>query len=80
MIDEYKIIIASDFEHEKVFAEIYKNGKFIALVSQENGIDNLEIEFPDNSVDQSLILRKINYDSFFNALIHSKLILKGKDK
>lgn len=34
MTDRHKILIASDDAHEKVFAEIQINGRFLALVSQ----------------------------------------------
>ena len=35
MNDEIEVVIASDDEHERVFAEIYFNGRFVALVSQD---------------------------------------------
>ena len=74
MNDKFKITIASDGEHERVFAELYYGEKFVALVSQEkDGV--LEIEFPSAEMDPSMILRKIDLSSFQAALISAALKL-----
>lgn len=74
----FEILIASDSNYEKVFAEIYYDKKFVALVSQENGIKNLNIEFPDNTVDQNQVAKKIDYDQFIAALGVAKSKLTGE--
>lgn len=40
----FHIIISSDIEYEDLCAEIYFQDEFFAIISQENGFDNLEIE------------------------------------
>jgi hypothetical protein len=38
MIEQYEIIIASDLEHDKVFAEIYYQTNSWRQLSQEEGL------------------------------------------
>ncbi len=63
-----EIIICSDSEHDKVYAEIYYSKKFVAIVSQEKGVHNLEIEFPNTDVDQEMVTRSIPFDKFMELL------------
>lgn len=46
--DQLKIVIASDVDYEELIAEIYCNDEFIALLQQEDGIDDIKIEFSPN--------------------------------
>jgi len=68
MTNEFEIVIASDDEHEKVFAEIVIDDKFVALVSYDHGIDKAVIEFPGLGFDESAIIRKTKLDVFRSAL------------
>ena len=68
MNEEYKIMIASGPDHEEVFAEIYFGEQFVALVSQEDGIGSMRIEFPDTNVREDMIVRKVNLKDFQEAL------------
>ena len=61
-------MIASDPSYEKVFAEIYFDERFVALVSQEEGTENMKVEFPGNDVKEDMILRKVQLRDFQNAL------------
>ena len=63
--DQPKIIIASDVDHEKLIAEIYRNDEFIALLQQEDGVEDIKIEFSPN-------LTSLNLDWFQNALNEAK--------
>ena len=63
-----EIIISSDSNHDKVYAEIYYKDKFVALVSQENKARGLEIEFPGTDVDQNLVSRNIPLNKFKELL------------
>jgi len=65
----FTVVIASDSEHEKVFAEVYFQGKFVALISQEKGLDQLRVEFPSSDVDETMIVREVDMDGFKQALI-----------
>lgn len=45
-MNNLKMQICSDVDYENLIAEIYLEDKFIALISQENGIGNFMVEFP----------------------------------
>ncbi|MFP1928794.1 hypothetical protein ACLEE4_08660 [Lonsdalea quercina] len=59
--DQLKIIIASDIDYEKLIAEIYCNDEFIALLQQENGINDIKVEFSSN-------INALDFDWLQNAL------------
>lgn len=44
MNNEFKILISSDLEYEELCAEIYFQDEFVAMLTQENGIENFEIQ------------------------------------
>ena len=79
-MSEYNIIIASDDEHEKAFAEIYYREKFVALASQEGGLNRLEIEFPLFDVDEAMIIRTLELTGFQQALNSAAIRLAGEAK
>lgn len=60
----FDFLIASDSDHEKVFVEIYYQQKYIALISQENGVDNLIIEFPGLNLNEAVISRSLPLNDF----------------
>lgn len=70
--NQLKILVASDVDYEELIAEIYCDDKFIALLQQEDGKENLKIEFQPN-------LKPINFEWFQNALIEAKSTLLGKN-
>ena len=41
--EAFRVIIASDQEHEKVVAEIYRGDSFVALVSHDHGTPMVEM-------------------------------------
>ncbi|WJY13385.1 hypothetical protein PCO82_12385 [Pectobacteriaceae bacterium CE90] len=59
--DQLKIIIASDIDYEKLIAEIYCNDEFIALLQQEDGINDIKVEFSSN-------INALDFDWLQNAL------------
>ena len=63
--DRLKIVIASDVDYENLIAEIYLNDEFIALLQQENGVDDLKVEFASNIIS-------VNFDWLQNALNEAK--------
>lgn len=77
MKDGFKILIASDTDYEKVFAEIYYNEKFVALISQEQGVDRMKVEFPRSDMNESMVLREIDLEGFQEALYKAAKKLKG---
>lgn len=56
---DFSIIIASDQEHEKIFAETQFDNKFVAVVSQERGTENLEVELPGLNLSEACVLRTV---------------------
>lgn len=64
--DDVRIDLASDQDHERVVAEIYFHNQFVALVSNDNGVE--VIEFPGPGLDESCIARSIPRDAFLHAL------------
>jgi len=63
--DSLKIIISSDVDYEYLIAEIYFDDILIALLQQENGINDIRIEFSSD-------INTINFDWFQNALNEAK--------
>jgi hypothetical protein len=43
MSEKFSILMADDSDHEDLFAEIYYDDEFVAMVSQEEGFENLRI-------------------------------------
>ena len=68
MAQGFDFLIADDSEHEKVFIEIYYKDKFVASISQEQGLDKLEIEFPGPNLVESLIIRKVPLKEFLDLV------------
>ncbi|MFI3156661.1 MAG: hypothetical protein QX199_10940 [Methylococcaceae bacterium] len=77
---DIKIILSSDSDYEKLTAEIFCGEKFIALLNQDEGLDNLKIEFPGPDVQEDAILRKIDLATFEKALAEAKRKIKVKDQ
>ena len=64
----FTVMIASDEDHEKTYAEIYCNGKFVALVSQEHGLEHKKLELPGAGLVKELISRRVDLEGFRQAL------------
>lgn len=63
--DHLKIVIASDVDYENLIAEIYRNDEFIALLQQEDGINDIKVEFSSN-------ISAMNFAWLQNALNEAK--------
>ena len=74
----FRTMIASDEDHEKVFAEIFCDDKFVAIVNQEGGLRNLTIEFPNSNLDENAICRNVSMIGFMQALTEAKSRLCGE--
>ena len=71
-----EILITSDSDYEKLTAEIYYGGKFVALLNQDDGLDKIIIEFPEDNIIEDSVLRKLDLSIFEEAIIEAKLKLK----
>ncbi|KEA51445.1 hypothetical protein DT73_17165 [Mangrovibacter sp. MFB070] len=49
-----KVVIVSDIGYEKLIAEIYYDDAFIGLIQQEEGKNNLKVEFSNSNTPISL--------------------------
>ncbi len=63
-----EILLTSDCDYAELTVEIFYNGKFIALLNQDEGIENLKIEFPESGIDETKILRKLYLSILEKAL------------
>ena len=68
MSDNVKVVLSSDMGYEKLTAEIFIDEKFVALINQDKGFDNLRLEFPDSYADESSVLRTVSLDLFNTAI------------
>ena len=52
MQERLKILICSDLDYEKLVADVAYDNQTVATISQENGIDKMEIViFPPDTID-----------------------------
>lgn len=72
----FTVVIASDPDHEKVYAEIYCNDRFVALVSQEHGPHVKVLELPGPGLDEQLVSRKVDLVGFQQALEQAARMLR----
>lgn len=65
------ITIFSDPQYDQVVAEIYYDEKFVCLISQDEGPENLRITFPAD-LDTSVVARSVELDWFLDAVQKAK--------
>ena len=78
MDGKYEVIIADDQDHEEVFAEIYRDNKFLASISKEDGPDRLKVELPGPGLDESQVVRQVPLADFITVLGQAAKKLVGK--
>jgi hypothetical protein len=69
MEKKFKIRICSDLDYEEIVADICYEDYWVATISQEKGINNLEIEISSLSGEKQW---SFYLDEFINALIEAK--------
>ncbi|VHO05346.1 hypothetical protein [Candidatus Rhabdochlamydia sp. T3358] len=73
----FDIIISSDTQYEELCAEIYFNREFVAIITQEQGIENSIIEiYPPLSIEKWTF----SYLEFIEALKDAKASLVKMEK
>ncbi|MDP6832335.1 MAG: hypothetical protein QF512_15365 [Alphaproteobacteria bacterium] len=72
-----EVLISSDSRYEKVTAELYCFGKFVALLNQDEGVDDITIEFPGANLDENMVLRNLDLATFEECLMLAKQRLVG---
>ncbi len=72
-----EILLSSDSRYEELTAEIFHDGKFVALLNKDTGVDNLKREFPSTNMDENMVLRKLDLASFEEGLALAKQEIRG---
>jgi hypothetical protein len=73
MSGKLTIQICSDVDYKKLVAEIYSDERFVALLSQDDGVDHLKIEFPE----AHNALRAVQLEWLLDAIEKAKAKLLG---
>lgn len=76
----FEILIASPHDYERLVAEIYCDGKFVALLSQEGSSGRFDLETPGPNLKEDQITRKVDLMGFKTALDLACKKLKGETK
>ena len=67
IMKNFQILIGSPVDYEELVAYIVINGKYVALLNQDEGIENLKIEFFEDSD-----VNKFRLDSLLEAIEAAK--------
>lgn len=72
----YKIQVSSDADYNNLISEVYIDGEFVALISQEDGPESLKIELSSPAIDVDSSSAKIfDLKTFLEALEDAKAAL-----
>ena len=77
METNFRIVISSDLEYEELCAEIYYGEQFVAILLQENGVENMEIEIHPPSNNEVWMFR---FSEFLAILEKAQSTLKEMHK
>jgi len=77
MNDKFKIRLCSDLDYEEMVADICYDNNTVAIITQENGSNNMEIDiFPP---EQGMLSWKFSLNDLINILqIAKKALLKTR--
>jgi hypothetical protein len=64
----FELLVVSAPEYTQLVAEIYYDGRFVALVNQERGAGLFDVETPGNNLVESKLARKVDIRGFVAAL------------
>ena len=78
MNGKFTLEFCSDLDYEELVADIYFEQSFIALVTQEKGIDNIEIELSPK--DEKIKSLKLPLNYFIDILMKARSSLVEKQK
>ena len=68
----FEFLLASPPEYAELVAEIYYDGKFVALISEERGRGNFEIETPGIGLDENQVVRRVDLNGFMATVQKAK--------
>ena len=72
--------LISPSDRERLQAEIYFDGKYVATVSQERGEGLFDLETPESSWEEEFVVRKVDLVGFQAAVETACRRLKGEIK
>jgi hypothetical protein len=78
MNEKFNLEFCSDLDYEELVADIYFEQRSIAMITQEKGVDAMEIEI--FSTNKSIKSWKLPLDEFIEILIRAKNSLIKKQK
>jgi hypothetical protein len=64
----FEILMASPPDYARLVAEVYFDGKFVALISQERGPELYDVETPTPDMDGSQIARRVDAQGLIAAI------------
>lgn len=67
-MNQFSVVICDDIEHESLFAEIQFGGKCVAMISQEDGPDQLKLEIPGPNAFEDAVARVVPLNEFLEAV------------
>lgn len=70
---KFTVEVCSDLDYEEMVADISYKNLTIAMITQENGIDNMEIEILVRKNEKESL--KLPLDGFINSLLQAKKCL-----
>lgn len=76
----FETIIADDADHERIFCEIYYDGLFVALISQERSEAVFDLETPPSGLEESRVIRKVDLKGFREAVDTACRRLRGQEQ
>jgi len=76
----FKTMLVSLPDYDNLVAEIYYNGLFFALISQERGFGIFDIEVPSQYPIEANLIRKVELNSFLEITKTACERLIGKRK
>lgn len=74
----FETMIASHPDYDELVCEIYYDGLFAALISQERGKGLFDIETPGPNLIEKEVVRKVDADGFKKAFEEACQRLKGE--
>jgi hypothetical protein len=76
----FETMIAAPPDYDDLVAEIYYDGLFVALVSQERGKGLFDIETPGPGLVEREVTRKVDAEGFKKAVEEACQRLKGEKR
>jgi len=66
MKNNFNIIISSDVAYEELCAEIYFNEQFVAILTQENGFENLQVQIYSQENKKPWLFKFSEFEEILN--------------